>query len=359
MIGFDLTCFSDNRSGIAKVAFEYARAFQGQSELVFYLNIHSRRFIKNPDKYRVIFTSKLKYLNSLLFLPLWTRIDHVTTMVFFNHRIPFFISRKTAVIIFVHDLVHLKHPKTMRLSTRLLDRFFFRRGCKKAEKIVCVSKSTACELVNEFPWCSSKISVIHPLLDKSPVEASGNFLSHLPSGRTKFVSIGSFEPRKNYARLLLAFSAVSKLNSKWSLTLVGSHTWGTEPPEGLIRQLNLGHRVVVKRDVGEDELAGILESSDCLIQPSIYEGFGLPVLEAIRFALPVLVSEKGAPVEIVGEPLLTFDPLDVESIATAIIAFMGLSESEVAVERTRMKRRSDELSWEDSVCRLKRLISQQ
>lgn len=359
MIGFDLTCFTSERSGIARVAMEFAREFQSEQNSILYINLGTRNLIPRIINSRVIGIKKFKFLFALFWLPIWLRQDKIEKMIFFNHRVPFLIPKNISVVIFVHDLVHLKYPTTMKFSTRILDNIFFGRSCKRADKIVCVSRATAQELRSEFPELDGKIAVIHPLIGKTRQLRHKNFWRRELHNNVRFLSVGSFEPRKNYRRLLSAFSLVSRTNTSWSLEIVGSYSWGLDSIEELVSGFGLESQVIVKRDVSEEELGRIFGQVDCLIQPSIYEGFGLPVLEAIRSTLPVLVSKEGAPGEIVGEPLFTFDPLDAQSIAAAIKNFMELSEPEIALERTRMERRSDELSWKDSVYQLKRLISQQ
>lgn len=358
MIAFDLTSFSSDRSGIGKLAIEYSRAFESDAKIFFYVNKRIKHLIPNIERSRKIWAPKLKFLLSIILIPAWVRMDSITKIVFFNHRTPFFLPRNISVIIFVHDLVHLKYPETMKPLTRLLDMLFFERGCRRANRIICVSRSTAFELTNEFPNIANKISVIHPLIEGPKNSDSLNYWRRNLTQRIVFLAIGSFEPRKNYRRLLSAFSLIDTVDVEWELILIGANSWGAYSIQDSIKESGLEKRVVVKENVNKDELQKIFEKSDCLIQASVYEGFGLPVLEAIRHSLPVIIANRGAPLEIVPDPVCCFDPNDIVSISKAIKKFICLSKLDVFYARKNMTLRSDQLKWSDSLKAFREIIDE-
>ena len=358
MIAFDLTSFSSDRSGIGKVAIAYSRAFESESKTLFYINSRTKYLIPNINRAREIWAPKLKFLLSLILIPAWVRIDSVTKIVFFNHRIPFFLPRNISVVIFVHDLVHKKYPETMKPLTRLLDKLFFERGCRRANRIICVSRRTAFELSEEFPDIVNQIVVIHPLIDGPKISSPTNHRRRIPRQKLVFLAIGSFEPRKNYRRLLSAFSSINIVGLEWELILIGANAWGGYSIQDSVKHSGLERRVVVKENVNEGELEKIFETSDCLIQASVYEGFGLPVLEAVRHSLPVIIADRGAPLEIVPDPVCCFDPTDIVSISTAIKKFIYLPKTDVFLARKNMIVRSDQLKWSDSLKAFREIIDE-
>ena len=232
------------------------------------------------------------------------------------HRMSWGIPRTTARVLTIHDLCWRVAPDTMRPVTRYLDQWLMPRAIAQADRIIAVSHSTARDLLNWQPALEEKIVVVHEaakvmLPDDSPARLASLGI------RSRFVLfVGGLEPRKNLARLIEAFSRLSaETRCGAQLVIVGGHGWGGVDVRQLADRFSIAADVLPLGAVDDACLATLYRHADCLAMPSLYEGFGLPVLESLSLGTPVLVSRGGALEEVAGPAGLAVDPLSVESIA--------------------------------------------
>ncbi|MFN2524881.1 MAG: glycosyltransferase family 4 protein [Actinomycetota bacterium] len=156
--------------------------------------------------------------------------------------------------------------------------------------------------------------------------------------RPPFVlAAGTLQPRKNLARLLAAWSAVSAEFSEWTLVLAGPRGWGPNLPET--------PRVVLPGWVGDETLPGLLAAADIFCYPSLYEGFGLPPLEAMAAGTSVLAGRYSAAEEVLGDAALLVDPTDVDALAQGLVHLATDDRARVRMARAG-KARAASYSWE-------------
>jgi glycosyltransferase involved in cell wall biosynthesis len=163
---------------------------------------------------------------------------------------------------------------------------------------------------------SDRITAIH-LGVSPPVQAV--FKKPIPD--RYFLFVGTIEPRKNLGKLLDAWRIVKSRKPGWpfKLLVVGRHGWNCEPAEVQARKRGIEADVIVMDYVTYKNLPSIYRSAEALVFPSLYEGFGLPPLEAMACGTPVIASKAPAMPEIIGDAGLMFDPNDPEDIARAIM----------------------------------------
>ncbi len=228
--------------------------------------------------------------------------------------------RRCRSVITIHDLAFLRFPG---LLTPESARYYgqVRRAVESADRVIAVSEATRRDLLRLLSADPDKITVVHEAADPAfrpldpPVRELHRTRLGLPARFVLFV--GTLEPRKNIPTLLKAFAAV-RLRHDVSLVVVGGKGWLYEDVFGTRDSLGLGDAVVFRGRVPPAELLYYYNSASCLALPSLYEGFGLPALEAMACSTPVIVSNVSSLPEITGNAALAVDPHDVEGLAAAI-----------------------------------------
>ncbi len=203
------------------------------------------------------------------------------------------------LVVTVHDLAVLRHPETFNQWTRQYSRLCVSRVVRAARLVIAVSEHTKHELVELLGTPEEKIRVV-------PNGVSRLFSPDGPAEAGDYVlAVGTLEPRKNLARLA---EATQRLGVE--LRVAGDAGWGDVRLDGnLIRRLGR---------VSDDELARLYRGARCLAYPSLEEGFGIPIVEAMASGTPVVTSRGGATEEIAGGAAVLVDPLDPASIAAGI-----------------------------------------
>lgn len=239
-----------------------------------------------------------------------------------NFRFPKDISAKKVVTIY--DVGFLDHPEYTTEANRLLcykgtlDSLLF------ADKIIAISNYTKQRLLHFFPFVDEKkIEVVYCgnrntlLMEKEDERLVEKF------GLTKeeyFLSVGTIEPRKNYGTLLKAFKIYKERNREHKkLCIAGGYGWMQENFENDIAELGLSDDVVVTGYVSDAELANLYRNCFAFVYPTWYEGFGLPVLEAMNFEKPVIASNATSIPEITGDSAILIQPDSPEEISTKML----------------------------------------
>ena len=236
------------------------------------------------------------------------------------------VSLERQVVTF-HDIAVLDHPEWFGRRFAAWYRWLVPRLARRAKRIVAVSEFTKKRLVDSLGVDSSKIVVIPNGVDQrfkeaSPVEFC-ELRRRLPVPRSAYVlSVGSLEPRKNLTRLLQAWSRCLD-NIPPSVWLVVSGIKGARQVFRSTPAMSLPRRVHLTGYVPERELPALYRGALTLAYPSVYEGFGLPALEAMASGVPPIVGDNTSLPEIVGDAGLCTDPHNVDAIANAIIRMVN------------------------------------
>ena len=323
-IGVDLSCISSPITGIGRYAVEIIPEILKLSpnvRWVFYSNSTFPEYLNLSGslvKMRAFNLSVkgFKFLWFQFLLPFYLKSDNVDLFWSPSHRFPLFLSSKIKSVVSIHDLTYKFAPRTMQLFSRLLDNFFIPLSVKRASSIIAVSSSTAQDLLLQFPDSQDKIfTIYHGVKNRSendltPSPAIKNFYN------SKFILfVGTLEPRKNLPRLLQAFARLpSDLVSNLKLLLVGCSGWGNISIHEIIKTHNLEDKVEILGYVSNNDLECLYSRAKFLVFPSLYEGFGLPIVEAMKYFTPSLTSNCSSMPEVAGNTALFIDPLSIESI---------------------------------------------
>jgi glycosyltransferase involved in cell wall biosynthesis len=257
----------------------------------------------------------LRMLWSQSLLPFWAKQDNIDLFWSPAHRLPRYLSKSTASVVTIHDLVWRHAPETMRPLSRFLDAKFMPEAISLADQVIAVSKATEGDLLSEIPEAKDKVNVVY--------EANSlhfdNFSKFNKVDDEYILFVGTLEPRKNLRRLLEAYSLLSDpIRDKYHLIIVGGKGWGNEDINSIIEQLNIKKFVKVLGYLSNKELVKIYSQAYLFVMPSLYEGFGLPVLEAMSLGIPVVTSNISSLPEIVGDTAILVNPKSVSSIKIGI-----------------------------------------
>jgi glycosyltransferase involved in cell wall biosynthesis len=261
----------------------------------------------------------LRMLWSQTVMPWWASQDGLDLFWSPLHRLPLVMPSSLARVVTIHDLVWRHAGQTMRPLNRLLDQTLMPHAVRASDRVVAVSDSTARDIEHEMPFAAGKVRAIPlgaaELGEPGPRES----LARLGLSVPYFLFVGTLEPRKNLGRLLEAWSRLPQgLAGGAVLAVAGGAGWGEVNVQAMALRLGLQDRVRVLGFVSEQQLATLYAHALFLVMPSLYEGFGLPLLEATLRGVPVLTSDISSMPEVAGDAGVLVSPLDVDSIAKGL-----------------------------------------
>ena len=252
-------------------------------------------------------------------LPLRARRDRVDVLHCPTQRAP--VHSSVPLVVTFHDLAVLRHPETFNRWTRDYSRLTLPRVARAATRLIAVSEFTKRELLELLDVPAEKVRVI-PNAVGEPFTAEGD-----AAEGDYVLAVSTLEPRKNLERLVEAYRRAG-LNGL-PLLVAGAAGWGGVQVEGDgVRWLG---------EVRDEELARLYRGARCVAYVSLYEGFGLPVLEAMACGTPVVAARNGALEEVAGGAAVLVDPLDPDAIAAGIAEALdrGAELRERGLERAR------------------------
>ncbi|MBB3611607.1 glycosyltransferase family 1 protein [Rhizobium sp. BK602] len=323
-IGIDARNFITSMTGIGRYVLEMSRhlALLGH-QLYFYLPEapHSGQEVLAAGQVRVSrFPGGVRRMVwAQTVLPRLAARDEVDIFWGPAHRLPYRLDRRIARVITIHDLVWRDMAATMRWQTWMADRLLMKPGVAVADEIVAVSAATADVLKSEFPACAGKLHVIHPGLTAIGGAQDAKALASFGIDRPYMLFVGTLEPRKNLLRLLQAYAALPEaIRQRFLLVLAGGQGWRLGDLKGHIAHLQIESSVRLTGYVSDADLAQLYGQARFLAMPSLYEGFGFPIIEANAMGIPVLASNTSSMPEVAGNAGLLVDPNDVQSIRSGL-----------------------------------------
>ncbi|OGK17302.1 hypothetical protein A2774_03815 [Candidatus Roizmanbacteria bacterium RIFCSPHIGHO2_01_FULL_39_12c] len=220
-----------------------------------------------------------------------------------------YIPRLTPIptIVTIHDLSFFYYPQEFLKKDLFKLKNWTRRAVEKAKKIIAVSNTTKKDIVRFYDVEEEKIEVILNGYEKK----IKNQKSKIKSIDKKYILfVGTLQPRKNLDTLIDAFTLFRQNNPEFKLIIAGKKGWLYDYIFKKVEGLKLKKDVIFKGFVSDQELTVLYQNAFCFVLPSLYEGFGIPVLEAMSFGCPVISSFASSLPEVGGEACLYFDPKD-------------------------------------------------
>jgi glycosyltransferase involved in cell wall biosynthesis len=270
---------------------------------------------------------------------------------------PFFFPRKVEITATIHDLAFRFYPETFPTWDRLKLRIFLRVLLWRAKKIICVSHATKRDLMHFFPKLSpSRVRVIHHGFDgefftaRVDDEERKKTLSQWGLESQKYLLyVGALQPRKNIVRVVEAFEKLKALPaySQYQLVLAGEAAWLSEGILERIAESMVKEDIVQTGSVPFADLRALYQETALFVFPSLYEGFGLPVLEAFAAGATVLVSENSSLREVAGDGAWYCDAFSSNDIARQMQCVLENPELRSRL-REHQASQLQKFSWETS-----------
>lgn len=263
----------------------------------------------------------------------------------------------TPAVVVVHDLIHFRLPQYFPLAKRVAASAVLARAVRQSEAVVVLAGATRRDLLERHPSAGPRLHVIPNGVsgDLASGEASATVGGRpVESLRPFLLCVGNRKPHKNFRTAVEVLARLREQEPALRLVVVGQGFEGDGVRERA-RALGVADAVVELIQVSDAELLGLYRAAEVLLFPSLYEGFGLPLLEAMAVGLPVVASDRASIPEVVGDAGIVVGAEDAEGMAAAVARVRG-----DAALRARLveagRRRAAELTWDASADRMAALL---
>ncbi|MGZ3942376.1 MAG: glycosyltransferase family 4 protein [Bacteroidia bacterium] len=224
----------------------------------------------------------------------------------------------------IHDINFVHYPKDLPFWVRNYYNHFFPKFSKEAARIATVSEFSKKDISDTYHVDANKIDVVYNGISEhfSPVDEATKTVTKnkFTTGCDYFLFLGSISPRKNIIRLIKAFHLFKKeSSSNMKLVLAGAIFWGDDEIISLMKQLNIENEIVFTGRVPNEELRNILGSAFAMTYLPYFEGFGIPLVEAMQCGTPILAAKASCLPEIAGDAAIYANPFDESEIKNAML----------------------------------------
>ncbi len=333
-IGIDYTAAHEQGAGIGRYVRELVRALAALDDATPYrLFVAGAQRCALPPSPGANFAWRPTRITPLWFARLWHRLQLPLPVEAFTGRVQLFHATDftlpptlpgTRTLLTVHDLSFVRAPETTTPVLKAYLDAVVPRSVRRATHVLADSQATKDDLVELYGTPPDKITVLlggvnpefKPVTDADARQAVRARYS-LPPNPYIF-SVGTVQPRKNYARLIEALATLGPQYADVHLVIAGGRGWLDAPIYQTVRDLGMSERVHFTGFARDEDLPALYSEAVCLAYPSLYEGIGLPVLEAMACGTPVVTSTVSSLPEVAGDAALLVDPYDVQALAGAL-----------------------------------------
>ncbi len=325
--GFDRKTGLPLRVGSGEVSFEllkYLSEIDNKNEYSVFLPVKPSADMPGESKNFKYVVFHAKKLWTLIGLSM--KLKNYKLDVFFSptHYLPFMTNAPSVISIL--DVSYLKFPQAFKRKDLYMLKYWGGFSIKKAKAIITISKSSRDDIIRSYHVPGDKVKVVYPGIKKD-LRFKIKDLS-METLKKKFgiespyiLFVGTLQPRKNIIRLIEAFSLLKEQgikNEELQLVVVGRKGWMYEEILDAPAKYNVREKVKFLDSVEDSDLPSLYKNALCFCLPSLYEGFGLPVLEAMQYGCPVVTSNVSSLPEAGGDAALYFDPENVQDIVRSL-----------------------------------------
>lgn len=268
------------------------------------------------------------------------------------HSLPYLRSRKTKTVVTIHDLAFKFFPQFfLKKDLRRLN-FFTDHAVRKADRLIAISNSTKNDILKLYPEVNTeKVKIIYHGYDKGLFnenvseeqikKVKKRYMLHV----TRYIIyVGALQPRKNIDVLIEAFESLreEKLYKDLGLVIAGDFGW---MHEGLVKKAKGNSNIIVTGKFETKDLPALLRGAKVFVLPSLYEGFGLPAVEAMACGTPVAAANNSSLAEIVGDAGILFDPYSSQNLAGVLKKILENDKLQGDLRKRGLERAKD-FSWE-------------
>ncbi|PIZ64706.1 hypothetical protein CO051_05990 [Candidatus Roizmanbacteria bacterium CG_4_9_14_0_2_um_filter_39_13] len=340
----------DNHVGVSVYTLELLKHFAktNHKDIIFtiFLREEPKQSMPKAKENFVYEVVPAKMLWSQIFLP-YHLLFRSDIDVFFApaHYSPRFL--KQPLVVTIHDLSFLKFPNEFRRRDLYKLTNWTKYSIQKARQIIGVSKTTKKDILQEYPISSEKIQVIYNGFTKYPETKNSKSVIKREFGLSTnryILHVGTLQPRKNIPTLIVAFKKFHELHPDFKLVLQGKKGWMFHEIFATVKALHMEESVCIPGYVSDEIESSLYQNAFCLAFPSLYEGFGLPILEAMSHSCPVIASHNASLPEIGGDACLYFDPKDSNDLNDKLEKLYG-DKNLVTTLIAKGKKRIRDFSW--------------
>ncbi len=329
----------------------------------FHLSAESVHLIRVPARlFRIL---PLRLLLEQIYIPWLTRKHRIDILHSLHYSFPLW-PVKARRIVTIHDLTSFVMPQVHTPAKRIYFHFFLRAASRFADALIFVSRSTGDDWGRYFPHSRARQFVIPlgkapeyaPNLPADRIAAAGRKYS-LPSPYALY--IGTIEPRKNLTRLVTAFARISSEFPTLTLVIAGKKGWMYDELFQAVTTLAIEDRVKFIGFVDEDDKRYLIGGAEVFLYPSLYEGFGIPVLEALACGTPTITSNTSSLREVAGDAALLVNPENIEEITHSLRRLLADPALRQTL-RSKSIAQAAQFNWSrmaDETCRAYHAISEQ
>ena len=329
------------KTGIGTMAYQTLQSLAGNDAIDGTLNLFTMRKKHGYEKQfkeidllckRGLLLKTCGWFHDVLYKMIWNFIPvpyslffgrNIDITHFFNYYVPPGVAGKRVTT--VCDMVYEAYPKTMNRQTRAMLKLSMRRSVKRAHHIVTISEFSKNQIIHYLNVPDQRITVIPCGVDHGAFNPDISVLRRQKVRQRfglydrYFLYLGTLEPRKNLVRLIEAYAQMVRMRSDVPvLCIAGRKGWQYNDIFQAVQDNELEGRVVFTGYVDNRDAPALMAEALAFVFPSLYEGFGLPPLEAMACGTPVIVSNAASLPEVVGEAGVLVDPLDADQIARAM-----------------------------------------
>lgn len=330
-----------------------------EKDLSVLLQLQNRLGCVDQKNVRIVSLSgKNRFLWNLVTLP-WFLFRHRVDAYHTQYILPLCIPKRTRVLLHIHDVSFKAYPELIGWKDRFFLALLIPRSLRRASRILVPSQFTKDEIQRYYGTAEEKIVVIpNAVSDAFLVTSVGETaLQEKYSLPKQFILfVGTLQPRKNIPLLIRAFAEVTKRIPDIELVIVGNrqgHHFDSAI-DSVIEELDLSMKVHFPGYIAEEDLPGVMRCASLFVFPSFYEGFGIPLLEAMSQNVPVACSDIPCLREVAGDAAQYFDPMSVASCQEKLYTLLIQKELRESVV-TLGKSRSGFFSWKKSATLLSRV----
>jgi len=246
------------------------------------------------------------------------KLEKEVNFFHFPHiNIPLYVPKN--LIVTIHDLRPFTEYWDRNYIKKIIYEWYFKRAIKNAKKLITDSKHIKEEILKDFPKIEFKMKVIYPLIDDKFLDKSNNKNQYNKIVTGDYILfIGSRKKHKNLSQLIYAFNSIKDSFPNLKLVIAGKKDRKVDDIDLLKKIFNIKDRLIEIISPSDEKILCLYKDAKAFIFPSLYEGFGLPPLEAMAYGIPVIVSSIPVLKEICGDAAYFVDPLSSESIAQGI-----------------------------------------
>ena len=266
-----------------------------------------------------------------------------------DHYIP--RLKRTPLVATLMDAIPISHPEWASSEYRAIKNYFWTKTAQWADQVITISAFSKSQVAEHFRIPDDRIVSIPLGVDgrwfrKVSEESIKDALDRYQLPSSFFLSVGTLQPRKNIERLVSAYQSLpGKVRAEVPLVIVGRSGWGCDQLVSDLQSQAFGKSVIWLQHLPGDDLIALMKAATAFVFPSLFEGFGLPVLEAFAAGIPVIASNTTSLPEVAGDCAILVDPLDTSSIAQGMLRLLEDSQlSASLVDKGRA--RATQFSWD-------------